>query len=194
MNIYDFDNTIYNGDTNKDIIKYAFVRHPFLVIKSLNQANKLKKEYKKGLVSFERVKESMLGFIFKINNYPKFINDFVNSHMNKIKPWYLNRKRENDIIISASYDLWINIFAKKLGIKVVIATRVDSNGKIIGNNCKGKEKINRLNALVKDVNISCAYSDSSSDIPMLEFANSAYVVEGNKLIPYKKGYKFKNND
>ena len=194
MNIYDFDNTIYNGDTNKDIIKYALVRHPFLVIKSLNQAKKLRRQYKKGYVSFERVKESMLSFIFKIENYPKFINDFVSSHMNKIKPWYLTKKTENDIIISASYDLWINEFAKRLGVKVVIATRVDSNGKILGNNCKGKEKINRLNALVKNANIVSAYSDSSSDIPMLEVARVSYVVEGNRLIPYKRGYKFKNND
>jgi len=194
MNIYDFDNTIYNGDTNKDIIKYALVRHPFLVINSLKQAKKLNKEYKKGQVPYERVKETMLSFIFKINNYPKFIHDFVSSHMNKIKPWYLTKKTENDIIISASYDLWINEFAKRLGIKVVIATRVDSNGKIIGKNCKREEKISRLYAHVKNVNVSCAYSDSSSDIPMLEIANVAYVVEGNRVIPYKKGYKFKNNN
>ena len=28
MNVYDFDDTIYDGDTNKDIIKYALKKYP----------------------------------------------------------------------------------------------------------------------------------------------------------------------
>ena len=35
MNIYDFDDTIYAGDTMKDIFKYSAVRHPILLIKSI---------------------------------------------------------------------------------------------------------------------------------------------------------------
>ena len=35
MNVYDFDDTIYDGDTNRDLMKYSFKRHPFLVIKAL---------------------------------------------------------------------------------------------------------------------------------------------------------------
>lgn len=193
MNIYDFDGTIYNGDSCKDIVIYGFKKHPSLVIKSLKKANKLNHDYKNGLVEFERVKEELLSFIFKINNYPKFINDFVSLHIKKIKPWYMSRKNENDIIISASYELWISVFARRLGIKYVIATRTDSDGKILGKNCKKEEKVNRIRSIFPNANILCSYSDSASDIPMLEIANNAYVVEGNKLITYKKGYKFKNN-
>ena len=28
MNVYDFDDTIYNGDTNKDLIKYSLKKYP----------------------------------------------------------------------------------------------------------------------------------------------------------------------
>ena len=99
----DFDDTIYNGDTNRDILMYGFKKHPFLVLKALKKAKKLQNDYKRGVIEFERVKEAMLSFIFKIKNYPKFINDFVDSHMKNIKPWYLNRRTQNDIIISASW-------------------------------------------------------------------------------------------
>ncbi len=34
MNIYDFDNTIYDGNTNIDLILYSFVRLPFKLSKS----------------------------------------------------------------------------------------------------------------------------------------------------------------
>lgn len=194
MNIYDFDDTIYNGDTNRDIIVYGFKKHPFLVLKALKKANKLQKEYKNGLVEFERVKEALLSFIFQIKNYPKFINDFVDSHMKKIKPWYINRKSDNDIIISASYEIWIMQFCRRLGIKYVIATKTDSEGKIIGKNCKGIEKLKRLANVIPNAVIVSAYSDSSCDIPILEAARTAYVVEGDKLITYTKGYQFKNNN
>lgn len=194
MNIYDFDDTIYNGDTNRDILMYGFKKHPFLVLKALKKAKKLQKDYKRGVIEFERVKEAMLSFIFKIKNYPKFINDFVDSHMKNIKPWYLNRRTQNDIIISASYELWIMQFCKRLGIRYVIATKTDSDGRIIGKNCKGAEKLKRLASIIPNAVIVTAYSDSSCDIPILESARTAYVVEGNKLITYTKGYKFKNNN
>ncbi len=194
MNIYDFDDTIYNGDTNRDILMYGFKKHPFLVLKALKKAKKLQKDYKRGVIEFERVKEAMLSFIFEIKNYPKFINDFVDSHMKNIKPWYISRRTQNDIVISASYELWIMQFCKRLGIRYVIATKTDSEGRIIGKNCKGAEKLKRLASVIPNAVIVSAYSDSSCDIPILESARTAYVVEGNKLITYTKGYKFKNNN
>lgn len=194
MNIYDFDDTIYNGDTNRDILMYGFKKHPFLVLKALKKAKKLQKDYKRGVIEFERVKEAMLSFIFEIKNYPKFINDFVDSHMKNIKPWYISRRTQNDIVISASYELWIMQFCKRLGIRYVIATKTDSEGRIIGKNCKGAEKLKRLASVIPNAVIVSAYSDSSCDIPILEAARTAYVVEGNKLITYTKGYKFKNNN
>ena len=192
MNIYDFDGTIYNGDSCRDIIKYGLKKHPFITYRALKKAKKLNKEYENGLVSFEKVKETMLSFIFEIPNYPKFINRFVFSHMKKIKPFYNSRKSVNDVIASASYELWISIFARNLGIKYVIATRTDFEGHIIGKNCKGVEKVNRIRQVFPNANIACTYSDSEVDIPMLEMSNIAYVVEGNKLVTYKRGYNFKN--
>lgn len=194
MNIYDFDDTIYNGDTNKDIILYSLVRHPFKVISSLVKANKLNKEYKKGLIPFERVKETMLSFLFKIKDTDKYIDGFVDSHIKNIKPWYLSKKDDKDIIISASYELWIVPFCKRLGIKYVIGTKTNKDGTIKGKNCKGKEKLIRLAEAIPNAVIVNSYSDSESDLPILEVAENAFVVEGNNLIPYKKGYLFKNKN
>ena len=194
MNIYDFDNTIYNGDTNKDILLYSFKKHPFKVIKALNKTKKLERDYKRGLITFERVKEAMLSFLFEIDDLDGYIEKFVSSHMKNIKPWYLSRKTDYDIVISASYELWIIPFCKKLGIKYVLATKTDKDGHIIGKNCKGEEKVKRLASTIPNAQIITSYSDSESDLPILNIAKTAYVVEGNKLIPYVKGYKFKNKN
>ena len=191
--IYDFDGTIYDGDSCRDIVKYGLRKHPFITIRALKKANKLNKEYKAGLISFDKVKQTLLSFIFQIHNYPKFINKFVSSHMKKIKPFYNSRKTEHDLIASASYDLWISIFARKLGVKYVIATKTNFEGAIVGPNCKGIEKVKRIKELFPNAKIVCSYSDSSVDIPILEMAPVSYVVEGDTLITYKKGYRFKNN-
>lgn len=193
MNIYDFDGTIYDGDSCKDIVKFGLKKHFKITIESVKKAKKLNKDYKRGLVEFEKVKEELLSFIFKIPNYPKFVNDFVTTHMKNIKPWYMSRKTANDVIVSASYELWVNLFSRNLGVKYVIATKTDLEGKIIGRNCKGDEKVRRIREIFPNAIISCAYSDSSTDIPLLNLGSTAYVVEGKKLITYKRGYKFKNN-
>ena len=194
MTIYDFDNTIYKGDTNKDILLYSFKKHPFKVIKALKKTKKLERDYKRGLITFERVKEAMLSFLFEIDDLDGYIEKFVSSHMKNIKPWYLSRKNDYDIVISASYELWIIPFCKKLGIRYVLATKTDKEGHIIGKNCKGEEKVKRLASTIPNAQIVTSYSDSESDLPILNLAKTAYVVEGNKLIPYTKGYKFKNKN
>lgn len=191
MNIYDFDNTIYKGDTGVDIVLYSFKRYPFKVIKCIIKGLKLKKKYKS--FNDKNVKEALFSFLFEIDNLDKYINSFIDSHIKNIKDWYLKQQKENDTIISASYDLWINPFCKRLGINNVICTNVNNNGHIIGKNCKSEEKVKRFKKEFPNIKVNESYSDSSTDIPMLLLGKKAFIVEGNNLIPYKKDYKFKNN-
>lgn len=185
MNLYDFDDTIYDGDTTKDIILYSLKKYPSKVIKSLLKAKKLYSQYKKGQIKFKFVKEAALSFLFDIDNLNDYITKFVLSHMDRIKPYYLKQRRTDDIVISASYELWIVPFCHRLGIKNVIATRVDDYGKIIGENCKGMEKINRLRATMPNVKIDYAFSDDiKNDLPMLQYAKKGFIIKGNNILPF----------
>lgn len=194
MNIYDFDGTIYDGDSCVDIVIYGLKKHFFTVIPCINRTYKLYKKYKKQLISFDEVKESLISFLYMIDDQEKFLNDFVNSHIKKIKKWYLDNKKDDDVIITASCDVWINLFANKLNIKNVIATNVDTSGKLLTKGCKREEKVTRFREVFPNSIVNNSYSDSESDIPMLKLGKHPYVVEGNKLIPYKEGYKFKKKN
>ena len=191
MNIYDFDGTIYDGDSMKDIMSYGFKRHPFMVMKCKKNARRANADFGLGLGTYEQVMEAKLAWIFKLENYPKFINDFVDSHMNKIKPLYKSRHTDNDVIVTSSYDLWVNQFARRIGVRNVIATRVDTSGKIMGIICKGDEKLRRVREALPNVPIENACVDSQSDEVLLINAANGFVIEGNKVIPYVRGYKFK---
>ncbi len=192
MNIYDFDDTIYKGDSCRDIIKYGLKKHPIITMKSLLKTPVFYFNYKRNKISFDIVKQNMLSFIFKIDNSEDFINSFVDSHLKKIKKWYLDNQKEDDVIATASYEIWIKVFASRLGIKNVIATKTDDKGKIIGGNCKREQKVKRIKKEFPNSVYNQSYSDSKSDIPILELSKTAFIVEGNRLIPYKKGYNFKN--
>lgn len=188
MNIYDFDNTIYEGDTGVDMVLYGLKKYPFKVIKCIIKGLKLKRKYKTTNIS--EVKEEFFAFLYEIKDLDKFINSFIDSHIKNIKPWYKNQQKDNDTIISASYDLWINPFCKRLGIKNIICTNVDNKGKIIGENCKGEEKVKRFKKEFPNVEVFESYSDSSTDIPMLLLAKKPFIVDGNIIKPYKEGSYF----
>lgn len=187
MNIYDFDDTIFSGDSSVKFVGYSLVRHPFLVfwsfIKSIKEG--IKYLFKKS--DFGLIKSEIFSFVKHIKNLDEYMNDYVLKHQKDIKKFYLEQKKDNDVVISASFDFIVRPFCEVLGIKYIICTEFDvKKGKIIGKNCKGKEKIVRFKKIFKNPKVDNAYSDSLSDIPMFEIAKQGYVVKGDKLIPYQK--------
>ena len=187
MNIYDFDNTIFDGDSSVKFIKYSLIRHPLLLIWSFLKCFKesIKCLLKKS--NFGKIKCELFSFVKYIKNLDEYMKKYVLKYEKNIKKFYLDQKKDNDVIISASFDFIVRPFCEKLGIKYIIATKYDTKkGMIIGKNCKGREKIIRFNEIFKNSNVNEAYSDSFSDIPMFEIAKKAYLVKKDKIISYEK--------
>lgn len=186
MNIYDFDDTIFNGDSSVKFIKYSLIHHPFLVLWSMIKSLKelIKYLFKKSNIG--SIKSILFSFVKDIKDLDNYMNDYVLKNMKNIKNFYIEQKQDDDVVISASFDFIVRPFCEKLGIKHIIATKYDTKkGCIIGDNCKGKEKIRRFNEIFKNKKVTNAYSDSLSDIPMFEIAKKAYLVKGENLISYK---------
>ena len=186
MNIYDFDDTIFNGDSSVNFIKYSFDHHPFMVmwcfIKGLKEC--IKYLFKKS--DFGYIKSELFSFVKNIDNLDDYMNDYVLKHQKNIKNFYLEQRRDDDVVISASFEFIVKPFCDKLGINYVIATKYDTKkGCIVGKNCKGKEKIVRFNKIFKNAKVCEAYSDSLSDIPMFQIAEKAFLVKKDELIPYE---------
>lgn len=183
MNIYDFDNTIFKGDSSVKFVAYSFIRHPFIVLWSIIKAGIEYIKYKVNKSSFDLVKSKLFSYVKYIKEFDEYIDVFVDKNMKNIKKFYLERKKEDDVVISASFDFIINKFCERLKIKYVIASNYDiKNGCIIGKNCKGEEKVRRLLLEFKEPKVFEAYSDSLSDIPMLRLAKRAYLVKNEELI------------
>lgn len=185
INLYDFDKTIYDGDSSMDFIMYCMYYYPklyFRIPKIIFAAIK----YKLKIIEKTQMKEVIFGFLKYIPDVDKMVKNFWDSHEAYIKDFYLEKDHKDDVIISASPEFLLEPITKKLKVKKMIASVVDKKtGKFTGKNCHGEEKVRRLNEVYKKYEVMESYSDSKVDIPILKLAKKAYYVKGEKLIETK---------
>ena len=183
MNVYDFDNTIYRGDSTADFILWSVRRKPSLVL-SLFSCGLPYLAYITKNGSKTHFKERMYSFLQKIDDIDRETELFWDEHMGNIKDWYKNQHRDDDVIISASPEFLLKPICRRLNIRNLIASVVDKNtGFYSGINCFGAEKVRRF---YKEYGgeIENFYSDSRSDEPLALIADNAYLVDGDKITPW----------
>ena len=187
VNVYDFDGTIYNGDSSVDIYFFLLKRYPKLIAYFPKQILGIVR-YKLRLSSKEEMKEMYFSFLKGVQTDKTFVDDFWKQNQNKIKEWYLNQKRKDDVIISASPEFLLKPICDILGIDNLIATKVElSSGKFLSKNCQGVEKVVRFKEFFSEAEIEAFYSDSKSDIYMAKLATKAFRVKKNSIMDWEQG-------
>lgn len=194
MNIYDFDKTIYAGDSTVDFYIYCLKKSPGLV-RYLPVQLWGALLYLLGIYSKVRFKETFFSFLMALDNSDEVIKGFWKSHEHKIQDWYKKRRQDSDVIISASPEFLLAPICKKLGIETLIASKVNiRTGKYDGENCEGQHKVERLNCELQKYEIAEFYSDSMKDVPLANLARQSYLVDGANIIlwaDYKPGRRQK---
>ena len=184
QNVYDFDKTIYCGDSTLDFFWFSLRRYPQVIVILPHFAFSLTL-YLFGKCSKEDVKESFYRFLRYIPDVSTEVELFWQKKECRLFSWYLLQKQGNDIIISASPAFLLNPICEKLDVEL-IASNVNMNtGLYTGLNCYGEEKKRRLLALYPNFIIDCFYSDSNSDKPLAELAEKAYFVKNNRVTEWK---------
>lgn len=188
VNVYDFDKTIYRHDSGVDFYFFSLKKHPFKVLKSTFKTVPSLILYLFKKRNTLDLKDNILYFINEVD-LKKLVNDFWDTHEKYINNWYKKQKRKDDVIVSANTDFLLKEICKRLGIKNMIATTYDfKKKKHVGLHCKNKNKITMFYEKYPKYKMNKTYSDSKHDIPLLEEGKESYVVKGEKLIKYYKGY------
>ncbi|HEU4966014.1 MAG TPA: HAD-IB family phosphatase [Candidatus Saccharimonadales bacterium] len=181
--VFDFDKTIYAGDSTVDFYFFCLSRNPSILRYVPLQCWHILR-FKLGLETRTAMKSAFLIFLKDIVHIEKYVTDFWLQQESKIKPWYLEKAHGTHVIISASPQFLLKPVCDKLHA-ILIATNVDAKtGRIVGANCYGGEKVVRLRKEIKDARVIAAYSDSRSDSPLLALADSAYAVKGHTILPW----------
>ncbi|MBE7025730.1 MAG: polysaccharide biosynthesis protein GtrA [Ruminococcaceae bacterium] len=185
MFAYDFDETIYDGDSTRDFYFYCLKKYPRILLDLPIQGWHFL-FFALGLRPKTAFKEQFYRFFRRIPDMDKAVSAFWEQNFDKIKDWYLKQKRPDDVIISASPAFLLEIPCQRLGITPPIASRVDKHtGKYTGENCYGEEKPSRFTAQYPDSKIEAFFSDSLSDTPMAQMAEESFIVKGETRIPWK---------
>ena len=190
MNVFDFDGTIYHGDSSKDFFFYCLKHYPktrgkiFPVL--LYGAG-----FGLRIVKKKTFKQKLFSIVQKIPDIDKAVLDFWEEHRKNIKKWYMEIKEGSDIIISASPEFLLAPICAELGVECMMATRVDKKtGLFDGENCHGKQKVTRFYEMYPNAEIDSFYSDMYCDTPLALISKQAFIVKGENLSPWK----FKKKD
>ncbi|MEG0239388.1 MAG: HAD-IB family phosphatase [Anaerorhabdus sp.] len=184
MNVYDFDETIYDGDSTRDFVFYLVKKYPKTLL-VLPKVGIKGIRYVLKNISKTEFKTNVYSMFKYIPNIDKELELFVDNHMHCIKRWYIEQQKEDDVIISASPEFLLQPFMDKLGIRYLIASKVNKfTGEYRGLNCYGEEKVVRFDQELNRNDIDKFYSDSYSDDPMAKLAKQAFLVKGNQLVKW----------
>ena len=186
MNVYDFDKTIFYPDSSVSFILFCMRHYPRQVLRAalpaLVQAFNYyvcsKRKDAKGL------KEALFSFLNRIDNVDQVVLDFWDVHFCQIADWYLQQKKADDLIISASPEFLLRPATDKLGVRLIATKMNPYTGKILGKNCHDEEKCRRFLEFFSSETIEAFYSDSLSDTPMANLAEKAFLISGAKQSPW----------
>ncbi len=188
MNSYDFDDTIFRGNSMRRFSIFCTLRLPYLllylpviIVAMLLRAVRIlnKNVY---LLLLE-------GFVLFVPNVERFVQKFWDKNMCRVKQWYLDCRREDDIVISATPFFVVGEACKRLGVSCV-ATDFSAKGKLNGKHCHGKYKVKYFCEKYDNAPLTAYYSDSKSDVPLWRYAEKGYLVKGDKIfLVYQNGQK-----
>lgn len=181
MNVYDFDGTIYCGDSTVDFYLYCLRRCPTVALRAPQQGWSILR-HTTGRISTAKMKEEFFCFLRDLEKPEALAEAFWNSRQAGIREWYLEQKQETDLVVSASPEFLLQPICRRLGVRPPIATRMDpASGRIEGQNCKGAEKVRRFLERYPEEPVDRFYSDSLTDAPLAKLAKAAFFVRGDTI-------------
>lgn len=183
MNVYDFDKTIYDGDSSMHFYKYCLMHYP-KIIKYWPSQVKAASQYKLGKISKTEMKTIFYRYFQAIPDIYQTVETFWEAHEKNIKDWYLEQKRDDDLIISASPEFLLRPICEKLGVEIIASVVDPFTGENLKENCYGPEKVIRMRAHYDMNDMEEFYSDSYSDDPLAQYAKKSYYVKGNERLPW----------
>lgn len=180
MNVYDFDKTLYEGDSTLDFYWFCLVRQPSLLGCLPRQLWRMGKSVvlRQGLTAR---KEGFYSFLSSVDHPLRRVEEFWAEGRTRLRASLALDLKEGDVVISASPRFLLAPICRDLRVRL-IASEVDpATGRCLGANCKGEEKVSLFRKQFPDALIEKFYSDSRSDAPMASLARQAFLVKGDDV-------------
>lgn len=185
MTVFDFDNTIYDGESGLDFFLYYLKKEPKEIAKYIPKFGEAFLKYKMGKLSIDSVL-SEYSYILKeccdkFDDIEENINIFWDEHEKNIKSFYAKIQKDDDVILSACPEIMLKEICRRIGIKNYIGSKIDIETGTIQSICYRDNKIKMFKEVYGDIEIDEFYTDSINDKPFMDIAKDAYYVTGDRI-------------
>lgn len=192
--VFDFDGTIIYGDSIVDMLRKGLRQgkvSPFLFIKAVT-AGAL---YHAGIYDAIASKRCAHSFLARMDaqERERFLRGFAQSLIDRARPEAIKQLQEHKangdhvILCSASGDCYMQYVAPLLGVDALLCTPCDESGIPCGANCRGKEKVRRVQEYLQeremeDALLVAGYGDTAGDAPILSKCQTPVLVRPRKKL------------
>ncbi|MBO4836777.1 MAG: haloacid dehalogenase-like hydrolase [Clostridia bacterium] len=186
--VFDFDDTVIRGDSVTAMIFYARK-------KGVLSAGELLACGFHGLLYRLRLSDALTAKAYAhrfLKRMPaderlRFLREFARLLTNRAYPEALREIQRyhaagmHAVLCSASCECYMRFVAENLRADALLCTPCDPDGTVRGPNCRGEEKVRRLDRWLAENGMSrnclaAGYGDSKGDIPMLLICGKATLV------------------
>ena len=179
MRVFDFDNTLYDGETMVDFFHYLVDKKEELR-KYKGVVNFFLKLYNHNMLPMSLVKKCIEKykdeFNYSTQNLDQYVDDFWKSHKSKIMKDMIKKVKKDDVIITASLDFLLRPILKDLPTKNILCTEVDIEHKKVDFICYKENKVKKYKMKYKDIPIDELYTDSYADKPLMDISKKVYLI------------------
>ena len=184
MKVFDFDNTLYHGESSVDLAFYMMNRNRKILLYVPSILINLAK-YKLCLIDREKAERSINEFLkFAINDKheaEQTVRDFWKEYSSRLDKNMLKRVGKDDLIITAGPDMLINGIKEKLGTEHIISSIIDPDKREVVYFNFADNKAKRYKELYGDTPIDSFYTDSFNDRALMKLAKKVYIVDNGKI-------------
>ena len=175
MDVYDFDGTLYRGDSTADFLKWSMRRHPCIIATLPRTGIAAVACFALHLIDKTSFKNALYRFLPRIPDIEAEVERFWEARKQRIggpcKP------QTGDLVISAGPEFLLRGICAQRGL-AIIASKVDPvTGRTLGPNCSNAEKVVRFREAYPNATIDNFYSDSRNDDPLANLATRAFMVD-----------------
>lgn len=189
MNVYDFDNTIYDGETLVDFIFYYIKTDPAI----WKYVPKLVWIYIKDVCRLFTVDEAVTAYASFLEGYyvkkthllAEDVKRFWDNNQYKIKPFYEKIRRDDDVIVSGTTDFLLEEICARIGIRHYISSAIDKKTGKFTRLCFLENKVKLFQEQYPQAEIENFYTDSMNDKPMMDISKHVFFVKGEQITQIK---------
>ena len=184
MKAFDFDNTLYRGESPVDLYLFT-VRENKRILLYLPVILIYIIKYKLCIADRDQLQKMINKYVKKIlqdrHDVREITAEFWKKNERKLDEKMLARVEQGDLIISAGPSFLLDGIKHRLNTENVISSEVDlEKNEITFFNFKDN-KIKRYKEMFGDQKIEIFYSDSYNDRPMMEISDQVFLVRRGKI-------------